>query len=133
MFQIAKLENVDNESIDIYLIKREQNKYVNGKNIKEIFKTLSFNITGTNYSFKFDLNCKLEKLLEVPLNETTNFTNYISVGDTLLNNMIDPEINATITRYLENKFIVFLTFYTTYNKDNYSGIIEFDFDLNNYL
>lgn len=133
MFQIAKLENVDNESIDIYLIKREQNKYVNGKNIKEIFKTLSFNITGTNYSFKFDLNCKLEKLLEVPPNETTNFTNYISVGDTLLNNMIDPEINATITRYLENKFIVFLTFYTTYNKDNYSGIIEFDFDLNNYL
>ena len=133
MFQIAKLENVDNESIDIYLIKHEQNKYVNGKNIKEIFKTLSFNITGTNYSFKFDLNCKLEKLLEVPLNETTNFTKYISVGDTLLNNMIDPEINATITRYLENKFIVFLTFYSTYNKDNYSGIIEFDFDLNNYL
>ena len=59
--------------------------------------------------------------------------NYISIGDTLLNNIIDPEINVTITRYLENKFIIFLTFYTTYAEDNYSGMIEFDFDLNNYL
>ena len=87
----------------------------------------------SNYSFKFNLNCKLEKLLEIPLNETINFINYISIGDTLLSNIIDPEINVTITRYLENKFIIFLTFYTAYNEDNYSGMIEFDFDLNNYL
>lgn len=133
MFKIAKLKNVDNESIDIHLIKYEHNKYVNGENIKEVFETLSFNITGTNYSFKFDLNCKLERLLEIPLSETINFINYISIGDTLLNNIIDPEINVTITRYLENKFIIFLTFYTTYAEDNYSGMIEFDFDLNNYL
>ena len=133
MFKIAKLKNVDNENIDIHLIKLEYSKYINDKNIKEAFKTLSFNITGTNYSFKFNLNCKLEKLLEIPLNETINFINYISIGDTLLSNIIDPEINVTITRYLENKFIIFLTFYTAYNEDNYSGMIEFDFDLNNYL
>ena len=38
-----------------------------------------------------------------------------------------------ITRYLRNKYILFLTFYTTYDEEDYSGIIEIDFDLDKYM
>ena len=36
-------------------------------------------------------------------------------------------------KYLKNKFIILLTFYTCGNYDNYSGIIEFTFNLDDYL
>lgn len=140
MFKIAKLEKVNNEKISINLITYEQSKYENGKKIlTEIVKTLSFDISGDNYSFGFDLNCKLEKLLELPMNEIIDFKDYIFNGETWFNvkdlNGIEPLMDIKITRYLKNKFIIFLTFFTDYSYDenDYSGMAEFTFNLDDYL
>lgn len=140
MFKIAKLEKVNNEKVSINLITYEQSKYENGKKIlTEIVKTLSFDISGDNYSFGFDLNCKLEKLLELPMNEIIDFKDYIFDGETWFNvknlNGIEPLMDIKITRYLKNKFIIFLTFFTDYNYDenDYSGMAEFTFNLDDYL
>lgn len=140
MFKIAKLEKVNNEKVSINLITYEQSKYENGKKIlTEIVKTLSFDISGDNYSFGFDLNCKLEKLLELPMNETIDFKDYILDGETWFNvknlNGIEPLMDIKITRYLKNKFIIFLTFFTDYSYDenDYSGMAEFTFNFDDYL
>ena len=140
MFKVAKLEKVDNEKVSINLVTQERNKYENGKVVlSETFKTLSFDISGDNYSFSFNLNCKLEDLLEIPMNETVDFKDYIFDSEILLNvknlNIIEPKIYIKITRYLKNKFIIFLTFYTDYgyDKNDYSGMIEFTFNLDDYL
>lgn len=140
MFKIAKLEKVNNEKVSINLITYEQSKYENGEKIlTEIVKTLSFDISGDNYSFGFDLNCKLEKLLELPMNEIIDFKDYIFDGKTWFNvkdlNGIEPLMDIKITRYLKNKFIIFLTFFTDYSYDenDYSGMAEFTFNLDDYL
>lgn len=140
MFKIAKLEKVNNEKVSINLITYEQSKYENGEKIlTEIVKALSFDISGDNYSFGFDLNCKLEKLLELPMNETIDFKDYIFDGETWFNvkdlNGIEPLMDIKITRYLKNKFIIFLTFFTDYSYDenDYSGMAEFTFNLDDYL
>ncbi len=93
-----------------------------------------------DYSFTFDLNCQLEKLLEIPMSETIDFKNCIFLGKTWLNakglNGVEPEMNIKITRYLKNRFLIFITFYTDYynNDDNeYSGMIEFTFNLDDFL
>ena len=113
MFKIAKLENVSNEKVSINLVAQEQSSYENGKKVSfEAFKTLSFDISGDDYSFGFDLNCKLEKLLEIPMNETIDFKDYIFGGETWLNirglNGVEPTMDIKITRYLKNKFILFM-------------------------
>ena len=140
MFKIAKFEKVNNEKVSINLITYEQSKYENGEKIlTEIVKTLSFDISGDNYSFGFDLNCKLEKLLELPMNEIIDFKDYIFDGETWFNvkdlNGIEPLMDIKITRYLKNKFIIFLTFFTDYSYDenDYSGMAEFTFNLDDYL
>lgn len=140
MFKIAKLEKVNNEKVSINLIIYEQSKYEKGEKIlTEIVKTLSFDISGDNYSFGFDLNCKLEELLELPMNETIDFKDYILDGETWFNvkdlNGIEPLMDIKITRYLKNKFIIFLTFFTDYSYDenDYSGMAEFTFNLDDYL
>lgn len=140
MFKIAKLEKVNNEKVSINLITYEQSKYENGEKIlTEIVKTLSFDISGDNYSFGFDLNCKPEELLELPMNEIIDFKDYIFDGETWFNvkdlNGIEPLMDIKITRYLKNKFIIFLTFFTDYSYDenDYSGMAEFTFNLDDYL
>ena len=44
-------------------------------------------------------------------------------------------MDIKITRYLKNSAIIFLTFYTDYSYDenDYSGMIEFTFNLDDYL
>lgn len=141
MFKIAKLEKVNNENITIDYITQQRCGYELGKKIKdETFKTLTFDISGDNYSFSFTLNCKIEKFLEIPMNETIDFKDYIFEGETWLNvrglNGIVPEMDIKITRYLKNKLIIFLTFYTdcySYDENDYSGTIEFTFNLDDYL
>lgn len=137
MFKIAKLENVNNENVDIKLVSHEYTQYQDGKKIlTDSFNTLSFDISGDNYSFGFDLNCRLEKLLEIPMNEQIDFNSYIFFEETLLNvggNWMEPDMDIKVTRYLRNKFIVFITFFTNYTEDNYSGVIEFTFNLDDYL
>ena len=63
MFKINKLKDVNNEVVNITFITQQECKYNNGKKISDnSFKTLIFDISGDDYSFSFDLNCKLEKL-----------------------------------------------------------------------
>ena len=141
MFKIGKLENVKDENIDIKLVTQEQVKYRKGKKSShETFKTLSFVIESEEYSFSVCLNTKLEDLLKIPLCESIDFKDYICHGETGLNikelGNIEPEINIKAIRYLKNKFIIYIVFYTDYwlvGKDDYSGMIEFEFDLDNYL
>lgn len=134
MFKVAKLEDVKNEKVNINLITYKQYEFKKG--VCKNFNTLSFDIFGDNYSFEFELNCKLNKLLEIPMNKTLNFKDYILESETCLSVfdcLIEPELDIKITRYLKNKFIILLTFYTCNNHDNYSGVIEFTFNLDDYL
>ena len=140
MFKIAKLEKVNDESVNIKLSTQEKNKYENGKKIlSETFKTLSFNISSSDYSLNFELNCKLEKLFEIPINQTIDFSKYISGGTYLEVHDIgefDIKTNFKITRYLKNRFVIFLTFFTDYAFDDdndYNGMIEITFNLDDYL
>ena len=145
MFKIAKLDQVEHENVNIRLLTQEQWSFENGKKISsESFKTLGFDIDGKigndEYNFSFELNCRLEELLKLPDSEMVDFNKYIFGGETWLNvkglNGVEPQIDIKITRYLKNKFIIFLTFYTDYSYDDdkdYSGMIEITFDLNDYL
>ena len=145
MFKIAKLNKVDYENVNIRLLTQEQWNFENGKKVSsKTFKTLGFDIDGKTendeYNFSFKLNCRLEKLLELPDSEMVDFNEYIFYGETCLNvnGIIDlePQMDIKITKYLKNKFIIFLTFYTdyySYDDNNYSGMIEITFDLNDYL
>ena len=136
MFSIAKLQKVNNETVNIKLHTQTKNSYKNGS---ETFKTLSFDIDSDDYSFSFSLNCKLQNLLKIPMSETIDFNDYILEGETFLTpkglKYYEPKIDAKIIRYLKIKFIIFLTFYTDYDSDenNYSGIIEITFNLDDYL
>ena len=135
MFKIAKLENLGNENIEISLITIDE-----GNNQQSTsYETLDFEIVGDNYTLSFNLNCKLEKLLEIPMNQTIDFSKYILSGTYLVIQGIasfDINIDIKITRYLKNKFIIFLTFFTDYTKeqeDVRAGMIEFAFNLDDYL
>lgn len=139
MFKIAKLEKVNNETVAVTTVTQKHCKYENGKSNCESFKTLSFDISGDDYSFSFDLNCRLEKLLEIPMSETIDLKDYIFGGETWLNvrglNGVEPTMDIKMTRYLKNKFIIYLTFFTEYSYDDedYSGMIELTFNLDDYL
>lgn len=118
MFKIAKLNDVNNEKVNINYITQEKYKYEKEKsNLYESFKTLEFNISGEDYSFSFSLNCKPEKLLEIPSSKTIDFDKFIIQGETWLNikdfNGIEPEVDIKITRYLKNKFAIFIKFYAS--------------------
>ena len=141
MFKIAKLKKVNNEKVGINVITLEKNQYKNGKKESFEFNTLTFDISQDDYQFSFNLNCNLEKLLEIPMNETIDFNDYIFNSGTLFNvrglkGFLEPEMNLKITRYLKNNFIISLTFCTDYysnDENNYFGIIEFTFNLDDYF
>ncbi len=142
MFEISKLKKVEKENVSIDLVAQEHSIYDNGRKVShETFKTLSFDIGGHvgeySYNFSFNLNCRLEELLKFPDGEAIDFNDYIAEGETILKlnhiSVIEPKMYVKITRYLRNKYILFLTFYTTYDEEDYSGIIEIDFDLDKYM
>lgn len=144
MFKIAKLDQVEHENVNIRLLIQEQCKFEDGKKLScESFKTLGFDIDGKigndEYNFSFELNCRLEELLKFPEGEMIDFNKYIFGGETWLNvkglNGIEPQMDIKITRYLKNKFIIFLTFYTdcSYDDNDYSGMIEITFNLDDYI
>ena len=141
MFRISKLEDTKNEKVDIQLFTMNQCGYENGKKVRdESFKTLSFCIYDDNYSFSFELKCRLEKLLELPMSETVDFSDYLFSGETFFNagesNPTEPKFHITINRYVGNSFLIFISFYTDYyigDDNDYSGVIEFTFDLDDYL
>ncbi len=142
MFRVNKLKSISNEKVNIFFITHES------YNIKDktsnSFKTLSFNIEGNInkdvYSFNFDLNCKLEELLNIEDSKPIDFKKYVFDNEVYLTingiAYLDPVYYITVCRYLNNKFIVDIDFYSQFidNKnDIYSGMIEFEFDLDDYL
>ena len=132
MFKIGKLEQVSDEKVSIEVI--TYTKYYDKKS--EEYQTLSFEVTGNNYSISFDLKCEMKELLNLPLLETIDFSKYLNEGETFFNvddnNGKNPIMNITINRYMKNKYVIFISFYTE-NDDNYGGIVEFSFDLDDYL
>lgn len=138
MFKIAKLKELKDEKVTINYIKQETYTVVQGKTETESFKTLSFDISAEKYSFSFDLNCRMDKLLEIPTSETVDFKDYIFNSETWLNikgsNSLEPEMDIKITRYLKNRFAIYLKFFAEdgYDSGGYSGEIEFSFNLDEY-
>lgn len=134
MFKIGKLEQVSDEKVSIEAV-TYKTYYFDNKKYKDC-KTLSFEVTGNNYSISFDLKCEMKELLNLPLLETIDFSKYLNEGETFFNvddnNGINPIMNITINRYMKNKYVIFISFYTE-NDDNYGGIVEFSFDLDDYL
>lgn len=143
MFKIAELKNAE-ETVITSLNTIEHCKYQDGKTIRESFETLEFEIIGKigteEYNLSFELNCRLEELLKLPNCEKVDFSPYLLDGETWFNKTglksMEPIMDIKITRYLNTKFVLFLTFYTegrVREEEDYSGIIEITFDLNQYL
>ena len=142
MFKINKLDNIKNEKVNINYINYETYNIKDKKS--DSYKTLSFNIEGNIgkdvYSFNFDLNCRLEELLKIEDSKPIDFKKYVFDSEVYLTingiAYLDPVYYITVCKYLNNKFIVDIDFYSEFisNKsDIYSGMIEFEFDLDNYL
>lgn len=137
MFKINKLEQVNEEKVTIDLIDYEIHRY--NPKIIEKFKTLSFIIEGkinsTVYDLSFNLKCKLEELLKIPECETINFKDYIVVNNVSFyeNNItgIDGKLKITANRWIKNRFVIEIYFFT--DDDEYAGVIEFEFNLDDYL
>lgn len=136
MFKIGKLANINNEKIEINKIDHQIHKFIDGKTVIDKFDTLEFNIYNDEYSFSFYLNCPLEKLLEIPLSESINFKDYIFEGEIWFNikdkisyDIELSNIDIKITRYLKNRFLVLIKFCI----DEYCGIIEISFNLDDYI
>lgn len=144
MFKVNKLIDVNDEKVIIDYVTHEENWYNNGKIVSKSFKTLSFSIEGiineNEYTMSFDLNCKLEELLKIKPLKTIDFSGYLFWSETYftINGITDmePKVEITINRFLKNKFVILIHFYTEVldnDRKTYSGIIEFDFDLDDYL
>ena len=142
MFRISKLQDTNEEKVTIYYV--THSKYDVKNKIKEIFDTLGFNIDGKlnndEYSFSFELNCKLEELLKIEKKKTIDFNSYIFESETFLSingeTYLFPDIKATIHRWLNNKFIILIYFYGekfTKNTETYFGSAEISFDLDDYI
>ena len=137
MFKVNKLLNVDNEIVDIKTIEYESHNIKN-KEVKK-YKSLIFDIKGNigtnNYDLSLSLKNDIVELLKLDYDVTTNYSDNILEGETFLdvsdNSFRGPVIDLLITRFTENKFIVYIKFFT-YEED-YSGIIEFTFNIDDYL
>ena len=137
MFKDNKLEQLKEEKVTIDYVTHEIHEY--NPKIVESFKTLSFTIEGTLdnklYALSFDLNCRLEELLKLPECETIDFKEYILESETQFyyNGITDlePQMKIRVNRWIKNKFLIMIYFYSS--DDEYSGVIEFDFNLDDYL
>ena len=137
MFKIGRLNNIDNEKIEINKISQEINRFINGEKFIDKFDGLEFNIYNSKYSFSFCMNCPLEKLLELSINQSIDFKDYIFDGEIWFN--VKEEISydielynidIKINRYLKNRFLILIKFYAG---DEYSGVIELSFNLDDYI
>ena len=136
MFKIGRIDQVNSEEVTIELKEFDRGSYRNGKTTYTKVETLSFLITGNDYSFSFMLNCHLEKLLEIPMNQMLDFKSYLFHGETLLNRNIieDEDFDIKIYKYLENEYEITIHFCTNEeHRKNYAGVIVFDFNLDKYL
>ena len=142
MFKIGKLNNTSNENVKITSSKLEVSKA--GVGVVGYKLGLSFDITGkfdnNKYAFGFDLSCYPEDLLTLNVSKTIDFNNYkntsdkFNIGETFFNfndeNGVEPdELSIKISKYINNRYLVYITFLV----EDYSSVIEFDFNLDDYL
>ena len=138
MFKIGTIEDTTNERVEITHM--DWNRHKNG--VDEEVKILRFSIYGNigekKVSLSFALNCPDKDLLEIPMNKTIDFKSYIFGGETFFvvddEPEIDPELDITVNRYLNNSFIFNLRFQSYFNSNPiYAGNIEFNFNLDDYM
>ena len=140
MFKVGEIKQVSNEKVIIKPVEYEKGHFENGKTNYEMIRTLTFKITGDDYSFEFMMRKELTSLLDIPMNEQVDFKDYLFMGETFFNvknetSCIDPDMDIKIYRYLENSYEITIHCYP-YESDstmNYSGFIQFSFDLNEFL
>ena len=69
------------------------------------------------------------------MDKTEDFNNYIHDGETFLSINGSTQLgiitDSKITRYLKNRFAIFMTFVT--NSGDYTGSAEISFNLDDYL
>ena len=143
MFKIGELQNTNNEKI---IIEKHQVESYDVNTKKTTYcNTLSFLISGIienkEFSYYFELDEDINNLLKFNKLEKINVNN--KVTDIMFNlndkNAIEPNINNIyFTKYINNKFNVVIyfiaeNFENNIIEDKYSGVIEFDFDLDNYI
>ena len=140
MFKVGKIKQISNEKVEIKPSYINKGSFRDGKTTYTKINTLSFEISGDDYSFTFETNKDNEELLKIPMREVVDFKDYIFIGETFFNiygdtNYMDPDMKIIIYRYLENRFEITIHFNTEeYNpEEEYSGIIQFSFDLDDYL
>lgn len=142
VFKIGKLDNTSNENVKITSSKLEVSKY--GVGVIGYRLGLKFDITGeydnNKYSFGFDLSCYPEDLLTLNISETIDFNDYknannkFNIGETFFNfnneNGVEPdELSIKISKYINNSYLVYITFLV----EDYISVIEFGFNLDDYL
>lgn len=140
MFKVGKIKQVKNEKVLIKQSSYEKGSFKDGKTMYAKVETLSFEITGDDYTFSFDMSTPIKELLKIPMGEKVDFKKYLFQGETFFNTdgekgYIDPDMKIIIYRYLENSFEITIHFNTEeWNKEEeYSGLIQFSFNLDDYL
>lgn len=136
MFKIGKIKQANKETVTISFVKQEETLFKKGKKLsRNLFNTLSFDIEADEYSLSFDLNCRIEKLLDFHVDKTEDFNKYIHGGETFLSINRSTQLgiitDSKITRYLKNRFVIFMTFVTS--SGDYTGSAEISFNLDDYL
>lgn len=139
MFKVGKLKDIDNVEIKIDSIVHTSYDVIENTNIS--FNTLLFDINNNIYSFTFSLNCKPEELLNIEEGKTIDFKKYLFKGETMFtyNGITDlePKYDITINRYMNNKYVILANIFSDINtntdSDIYSSVIEFDFNLDDYI
>ena len=140
MFKVGKIKQDLNEKVTIKPVEYEKAHFEDGKSKYETIKTLAFKITSDNYSFEFMMNKELTSLLDIPMNEQVDFNEYLFTGETFFNvkdkpSYMDPNMEITIYRYLENSYEITVHFDTSELNStiDFSGFLQVSFDLNDYL
>ena len=140
MFKVGQIKSVPNEKVIIKPFEHEQGSFKNGKTVYKKIKSLEFEVYGDNYSFKFMMKSDLKKLLDMPMGENIDFQEYLFTGETFFDidnkeSFMDPTMDIKIYRYLENSYEITVHFDTgeINSTTDYTGIVQFDFDLNDFL
>lgn len=140
MFKIGEIHEVNNENIKIDVVNLESYSYVTKET--NVYQNLSFNIEGNLnnncYSLYFEINDDIKELLKFKKLEKNNINEMIREYEFNINDniSINPKLNVILTKYLDNKFNIYINFIIEEEesfKEKYAGIIEFDFDLNDYI
>lgn len=141
MFKVNKLIKSKDEKLEISYINNDVYKPKEG--LRDSFKSLYFDFTGKidedEYNLTFALNCRNEVLLDFPMNEQIDLKKYILIGETFfyINDEYDisPEMDIVIMRYLKNNYIIHIKLNANVGNrfESYAAIIEFEFNLDDYL